>query len=246
MWFVVVLLLSTADARNRLRSAERELARIEVALSRASVEEIPELLLSRSGHQLRAGDAAGAVETCRQILLEYPGYERADLVRFTLASTLADLGEIAESREVFMQLLRLHSDSPLIGDALVIIGGQYFAEDQLYSAMKAYTRAVSYPDADRWLEAVYMLGWCHYNFGGPQEAIALLEQVLTWSAEHPDHPASQLRESALAALHDAGRYAGEAGDTELARRCYTRFLADWPDDPRADVVRQHLSQLTPE
>jgi TolA-binding protein len=82
--------------------------------------------------------ASRAIKLYRQILQNYPQYQRADEATYFLASALQDTKKRDDAVQEFTRLVRTYPESAYIPDAYVQIGEYYFDNNNAYKALLAY------------------------------------------------------------------------------------------------------------
>ncbi|MEZ4234856.1 MAG: tetratricopeptide repeat protein [Myxococcota bacterium] len=170
------------------------------------------------------------------ILRNYPRYERSDQATFYLGSALKDLGQEQEAAEAFKQLVKMYPQSDFIADAWVLIGEYYFdVENNAFGALKAYLNASRYTDSPKYAYSLYKLGWCYYNVGEYENAIATMKKVVDYSLANADQSQSnmQLQDEAL---KDLVRFFADADQMNEAIEYFTKL-------GRTDLIRTTLKRL---
>ncbi len=138
-----------------------------------------------------------AIKLYQAILKAYPRYARADEAVYYQAAALNDMGRKDEAWEQFTNVVRQYPDSQWVPDSYVQIGEYHFAKNDAYKALLAYKKATAYPDTDMYGFATYKLGWCYYNVGEYDNAIATMQTVVKLGMASQDKSKIQLQDEAL-------------------------------------------------
>ncbi len=161
-----------------------------------------------------------AIETYRLILKDHPNYARLDEVYFKLAFNLMDLGEEQQALDYYNTLVKRFPNSEFVPDAYVQLGEYYFNNNNAFKALQYYRKAATYTDTRTAVFATYKAGWCYYNLGEPQKAIAAMKKVIAQSSDTAEQGKNSLREEAL---NDLVLFFSEAQDMEAAYAYFSKF-----------------------
>lgn len=160
-----------------------------------------------------------SIKIYRQILTNYPQFQRADEATFFLASALNDTGQKDEAAQEFTRLVKVYPDSKWVPDAYLQIGEYWFEEKkEAFKALSAYQKAAAYKDFDKWPFAEYKLAWCFYNVGEYGKSIDTMKAVVDFPIEGKFN--ANLREEAL---NDLVRFYADAGDMDEAIAYFTKL-----------------------
>lgn len=170
------------------------------------------------------------------ILKNHPRYARADQATFFLGSALQDLGRKDEASEAFKKLVKVYADSDYVPDAYVMIGEYYFEEGNAHGALRAYLKASSYKDSEKYPFAMYKLAWCYYNVGEYQQSIDTMKQVVSYSMSLPPEKQNQGLQLQEEALKDLVRFFADAGEMNQAYEYFTKL-------GKKDLIRSMLQRL---
>lgn len=174
-----------------------------------------------------------AALACAAVLVADPDYPRGDEALMALYTALDRLVQPALAEEALVLLVERDPDSPLAGQAWVILGEQRFAAQRLAEALAAFDAALAAGGSySRY--AAYKRAWTLVMLDREDEAVAAMEALLASLAGSAAQTDQRLREEAardlLGLLINAGR-PGEAADAALrwagspeeARRALTRL-----------------------
>ena len=190
---------------------------------------------------------ADALELYRQILAQYPSYERRDEVLYSLASAQYDAGDTKLGVETFWTLIKEYPDSVYAADAWLQLGEHFFNGGKLVNAVKAYEAAAATKRPRVYAYAMYKLAWCDFNLQDYPAALTKFRAVVAYAREQRgggegelgEHDRLQLLDEALNdmvrvyshmdALEDAfAYYQGELPPVKA--RAYLRKLAKRYDE----------------
>ncbi len=180
-----------------------------------------------------------SIKLYRQILANYPQYQRADEATFYLASALLDTKQQDEAVKEFTRLVRTYPESKWVPDAYVLIGEYYFEKNNAYKALVAYQKAATYRDSSKYAFALYKLAWCYYNVGEYGKGIDTMKTVVahamsTAEANDPNKKSKiQLQEEAL---KDLVRFFADAGEMDEAYAYFNKL-------GKKDLIRSMLKRL---
>ncbi len=169
------------------------------------------------------------------ILKSYPRYARADQATFFLGSAYKDLGYDEQAADAFKKLVKLYPESAYLPDAYVQIGEYYFeTKGEPFPALKAYLKASSYKDSDKYSYATYKLGWCYYNVGDYEKGIETMKRVVDYSMRADQNQSNiQLQDEAL---KDLVRFFADADQMEEAIAYFTQL-------GKKELIRATLKRL---
>lgn len=170
------------------------------------------------------------------ILRSFPRYTRADEATFYLGMTYKEIGKADQAKDAFTRLVKLYPQSNWLPDAFVLIGEYYFDRNDAFPALRAYLKATSYRDSERWPYAMYKLAWSYYNVEEYSKAIDTMKAVVAHSMEQA--PGQQQRSIQLGeeALKDLVRFFADAGALDEAYEYFTRL-------GRKGLIRNMLQRL---
>ncbi len=125
-----------------------------------------------------------AIATYKQILADYPWYERNDQVLYQMARAHDELAEPDEAMKVAMRLIEQYPDSRYIDEVYFRRAEFFFVRKKYLDAEYAYQSVVAMGDASSFYElALYKLGWSLYKQELYEDAlhqyIALLDYKLS-------------------------------------------------------------------
>jgi len=168
------------------------------------------------------------------ILRNYPRYARADQATYYKGVAHAALGEQDDALESYKKLVKLYPQSGFVADAFVLIGEHYFNTNNAYAALRAYLKAATFKDSDRYPFAMYKLGWCYYNVGEYGKGIDTMKTVVAFSMEHEAQQTGlKLHEEAL---RDLVRFFADAGEMDEAYEYFTKL-------GKKDLIKSMLRRL---
>ena len=180
-----------------------------------------------------------SIKLYRQILANYPQYQRADEATFYLASALLDTDQADAAVKEFTRLVRTYPESKWVPDAYVLIGEYYFEKNNAYKALVAYQKAATYRDSQKYAFALYKLAWCYYNVGEYGKGIDTMKTVVAhaMSTSESNDPTKkskiQLQDEAL---KDLVRFFADAGEMDEAYAYFNKL-------GKKDLIRSMLKRL---
>ena len=149
------------------------------------------------------------------ILKEYPKTKSGDVTTFNKAVGLQYLGREKAAARDYSLLIQHYPNSDIAGDAYASLGDYFFDRNDFRNAEQNYTKATKYKRAKRYLWSVFKLGWCAYNLGRHNAALAHWKSVVRQSATGGD--TMQLKDEAM---RDMVYAFAELGDVDGAIAYY--------------------------
>ncbi len=119
-------------------------------------------------------DYSKAIEVYDRILTEYPASNYADDALYGKAWLLEKMGQGAQSRRIYREVIDKYPDSPFAPESYMRLAEYYFSpradktsEEQsvleIRKAIQLYKNVLKYKDSQRYDEALYKLGWSYYK-----------------------------------------------------------------------------------
>ncbi|RME19037.1 MAG: hypothetical protein D6806_19005, partial [Deltaproteobacteria bacterium] len=135
-----------------------------------------------------------AIQTYLDLMKRFPDYRYNDKVLFFLGHEYYELGMHQDMLDTYKKLVEDYPKSPLVLEALFIVGDYYFNKDDLAEAEKWYRKILRYRESPIHDMARYKLGWVAINKAKDDKkywkvALKLFEQVAT-STNTPDEGVS--------------------------------------------------------
>jgi tetratricopeptide (TPR) repeat protein len=181
--------------------------------------------------------ASRAIKLYRQILDNYPQYQRADEATYFLASALQDTKKRDDAVQEFTRLVRTYPESAYIPDAYVQIGEYYFDKNNAYKALLAYQKATRYKNSGQYAFASYKLAWCYYNVGEYGKAIETMKGVVAFSMTANEGGNEKKRLTLQdEALKDLVRFFADAGEMDEAYQYFNKL-------GKKELIRAMLKRL---
>ena len=215
-------------------------------------------------HAASASWQERSIKLYRQILQNYPQFQRAHEATFYLGQALNEIANATgdakrrdESNLELTRLVKTYQDSRFIPDAYLLIGEYYFDKNEAMKALTAYQRAASFRDFEKYAFANYKLAWCWYNVGEYGKAIDTMKTVVDYSTKQANTKGNiQLQDEALKDLvrffADAGNldeayeYFGKLGRPELVRDMLKRLAATYFEQGKFEQAIQTYRRLITE
>jgi tetratricopeptide (TPR) repeat protein len=118
-----------------------------------------------------------ALQTYDRILRDTPDWPGCDRARFYMAHEYRELGDFDKMLQYEEELVKLHPQSPLAGEALLIIGDHWFGAKDLGKAEEAYQRVLSGPPTPVRDLAAFKMGWVRFNQSKHADAVKYFEMA---------------------------------------------------------------------
>ena len=158
-----------ADGRSTVpaQPTESDIEFEERALNRqeflAQSEDYTDELLNADGSAIPAGPRE-AIKTYRQILEQYPGYERNDRVLYQMSRAYDEIGQPDEAMEVMNRMVMEYPHSRHLDEVQFRRGEYYFVRKKFINAEDAYTAVITLgSNSDYYELALYKKGWTLYK-----------------------------------------------------------------------------------
>ena len=116
-----------------------------------------------------------ALQIYDRILRDTPDWSGCDRVRFYLAHEYRELGDFDKMLETEEELVKKHPQSPLAGEALLIVGDHWFSAKDLTRAEDAYQRVLAGPLSPARDLAAFKMGWVRFNQSRHADAVKYFE-----------------------------------------------------------------------
>jgi tetratricopeptide (TPR) repeat protein len=147
--------------------AESDLEFEERALNRqeflAQSEDYTDELLNADGSAIPAGPRE-AIKTYRQILEQYPDYERNDRVLYQMSRAYDEIGQPDEAMEVMNRMVMEYPHSRHLDEVQFRRGEYYFVRKKFINAEDAYSAVITLgSNSDYYELALYKKGWTLYK-----------------------------------------------------------------------------------
>ena len=164
--------LSGSDKEFERRETERE----EMLAPTTDGEPI---MLTVDGQEIPAGPRE-AIATYKQILEDYPNYERNDKVLYQMSRAYDEIGQSDEAMEVMNRFVSEYPHSKYADEVQFRRGEYYFVRRKYADAETAYSSVIYMGDSSSYYElSLYKMGWTLYKQQFYDEAldrfIALLD-----------------------------------------------------------------------
>jgi TolA-binding protein len=119
----------------------------------------------------------------KALIDEHPDFRRADLVRYLIGFAAKEDEREQEALDQFRIVIEKHPDSPLFGDAWMMIGEHHFAASKWEEARAAYANVLTRPDAPTYDLALFKTAWCDWKLGDVDTAARRFKEVLDLAVE---------------------------------------------------------------
>lgn len=140
----------------------------------------------------------------RTLLVDHPSFRRTDIVLYLIGFASQEAQRHDEALEFFARVVQSYPDSPLFGDAWLMIGEHFFSGGKWGEARKAYMAVLEHPEAQGYDLALFKTAWCDWKLGESEQAAKRFKLVLDLAAQaersgtdRERKRRSQLRDEAL-------------------------------------------------
>ena len=112
---------------------------------------------------------------------KFPSFRRMDLVTYLIGFAAKEDGREDEAMARFQEVIDKYPQSPLFGDAWMMVGEHYFAQSQWQRAIDAYAHI---PDNAATSDlATFKTAWCYWKLGQSEQAAKDFKRVLDKAVE---------------------------------------------------------------
>ncbi len=146
-------------------------------------------------------DLAESAALYTQILDHHPSFRRTDLVLYLVGFAAKEDGREAEAMGRFEQVIERFPDSPLYGDAWMMVGEHHFAAGAWDKARSSYQNILADKDNATYDLALFKTAWCDWKLGEPELAAKRFKEVLDLAVE-ADRSGSASQQRRRAGLRD--------------------------------------------
>lgn len=136
----------------------------------------------------------------QRILDEFPQGEFVDDALYNLGFLHEEMGKHEEAHHLYQRLLEEYPKSAYAVEASMRLGEYNFNIGQFETAISYYEKVIKHSESPRYLEALYKLGWSHYQLNRFPEAISAfttLIEVYEHSEDFKKLTPVDLREEAM-------------------------------------------------
>lgn len=179
------------------------------------------------------------IEVYARLVGEYPLYEDADRVLFYLAFNLQEMGRLEDANTFYKQLVRDYPQTDYLADAyLGLAEYAYIVDEDMDQALDQYNRTIeASPGSEAAGYAMYKKGWCFFNKGEAQKALAQFESVIEFSSGSKSR--APLKAEATKELVKAYSL-WEDGKASNAKKYLKKFASD---DVELNEMLERLARL---
>jgi len=117
----------------------------------------------------------------KSLLIQKPDFRRADLVTYLIGFAAKEDMREEEALEQFRQVIEKYPQSPLYGDAWMMIGEHHFQLGKWEEALAAYSNIGE--DAPTYDIALFKSAWCQWKLGNVDQAALSFKRVLDLNEE---------------------------------------------------------------
>jgi TolA-binding protein len=119
----------------------------------------------------------------RTLLAEHPDFHRNDLAMFLVGFAAKEDERESDAMDMFQGLIQRYPQSPLYGDAWMMVGDHHFAREKWGEAREAYSNVLARPDAATYDVALFYTAWCDWKLGDVESAARRFKEVLDLAVE---------------------------------------------------------------
>ena len=128
-------------------------------------------------------DLTEAADLYKAILADHKNFQHTDLVLYLVGFAAKEHDDHDESMRYFYAVIERYPDSPLYGDAWMMVGEYYFAAEQWSLARDAYSNILDRPESATYDLALFKTAWCDWKLGDSDLAAQRFKQVLDLAVE---------------------------------------------------------------
>ncbi|MFP4600309.1 MAG: tetratricopeptide repeat protein, partial [Persicimonas sp.] len=114
----------------------------------------------------------------KEILTEFPDYDRLDEVIFRLGSGLIEADKGPQAVSYLQRLVKNYPNSKYLADAHLALAEFFFEEEMLGAARDNYQAVLEHENDPNYDFALYKLGWVYYNQGEYRDSINTFKRVV--------------------------------------------------------------------
>lgn len=133
------------------------------------------------------------------LLEEFPDFERADLATYLIGFAAKEDQREDEAMARFREVIERFPNSPLYGDAWMMVGEHHFGQGKWAEARDAYAEILKIRTAATYDLAMFKTAWCDWKLGDVDLAARRFKEVLDLAvaAEQSGTAAQQRRSAGL-------------------------------------------------
>ena len=136
-----------------------------------------------------------------EILDNHPRFRRTDLVLYLVGFAAKEDGREDAAMARFQDVIERFPDSPLYGDAWMMVGEHHFAAGAWDKARSSYQNILTNKDYATYDLALFKTAWCDWKLGEPELAAKRFKEVLDLAVE-ADRAGSASQKRRRAGLRD--------------------------------------------
>ena len=142
----------------------------------------------------------------KQLLAEHPDFRRTDLVLYLVGFAAKEDQREDEALARFHDVIAKFPQSPLTGDAWMMIGEHHFGRSQWADARTAYANILVDPNAPTYDLAMFKTAWCDWKLGDPEGAAKKFKTVLDLATAAETSGSASLRRRRASLRDEALEY----------------------------------------
>jgi len=119
-----------------------------------------------------------AQQIYKEILQQYPNYQRQDEVIFRLGQGLMEAGKTGQGVSYLERLVNNYPNSKYIPNANLSLAEHFFEDGVLGAAENKYKRVLDFDDDPNYDYALYKLAWVYYNQSRYRNTVQTLKKVV--------------------------------------------------------------------
>jgi len=124
-----------------------------------------------------------AIGLYEMVMRTYPETQLGDRILFNIGHEHRELGNFDEMRTALQRLVDDYTQSPFVGNSLLLLGDYHFDRSELPQAQGFYERITQGPVNAIAALAHFKLGWVAVNLGECPDALAAFDQALSISRQ---------------------------------------------------------------
>ena len=191
-----------------------------------------------------------AIAIYRSILRSWPQTHLADDVLFAISQEQRELGRVDSMLGTLSVLVTDHPESPLVPEAMLILGDHHFDAAELVPARDYYTRVLEHPfGAELAPLAWYKLAWVELNEADCSATLEALRQAILTEPEQARAASSEERAPAAFQLPDATMITvaeQRSSSFDVRREALVDMAYCYAQEHPAELAAETLRELAPD
>jgi TolA-binding protein len=170
-----------ADLLFRIAEAEWDEAKYRYFLKRKEYDKVYEAYLNgtvKVRPEEPVADYSKAIDLYKDLLKDFPNYEKVDQIMFYLGQGLKLAGDAKGGASYMSRLTRSFPNSKFATRAYLAVAEYYFDKDLLLPAKENYLKVLADKQAPEYPYSVYKIGYVYYNLKEYDDSIRSFQEVI--------------------------------------------------------------------